>query len=222
MANKQEALPTQQFIDIDSIERDTVRLKSGGLRKIVLVSGTNFSLKSEEEQGIITYAFQGFLNSLNFSVQLFVHSRKLNIDEYLKKLEERELQETNELLKNQIIEYREFVKNLVTQNAIMRKRFFVVVPYDSVQVPAAGSNVSDKLFGWMQSKSAKTAEEKKSEAFEESLQQLDQRVDNIINGLNQMGLRAVPLNNNELLELFYNLYNPATIEKRVNVEIEEK
>lgn len=221
MPNKQEALPSQQFIDIESIESDVVKLKNGALRKILLVSGTNFALKSEEEQGMITYAFQGFLNSLDFSIQFFIHSRKLNIDDYLKKLEDRELQEENGLLKNQVFEYREFIKNLVGQNAIMQKKFFVIIPYDPIQIPKAGLDVADKLLRWVKSKAQKSEIEKKSEAFEESLEQLDRRIDQVANGLNQIGLRAVPLNNDELLELFYNLYNPSTIEKKVDLEINQ-
>jgi len=218
MATKQESLPTQQFVDVRSIEKDTIILKNGGFRKILLVSGTNFALKSEEEQGIITYAFQGFLNSLDFSIQLFIHSRKLNIDDYLKKLEEMELREENELLKNQVAEYREFIKNLVTQNAIMEKRFFITVPYDPIQIPQAGMDLAEKALDWLKFKTAKTSEQKKSENLEESLEQLEKRIDQVISGLNQTGLRAVPLNNDELLELFYNLYNPATIEKKVELE----
>lgn len=221
MAKKSEALPTQQFLDIQSIERNTVKLKSGNLRKVILVSGTNFALKSEEEQGILTYAFQGFLNSLDFSIQIFIHSRKLNIDDYLKKLEQRESQEKNDLLKNQIAEYREFINTIVSQNAIMQKRFFVVVPYDPIQVAKAGMDLAGKLFSWAKSGPAKTAEEKEAEGMEESLQQLDQRVDQVISGLNQMGLRAIVLNDDELIELFYNVYNPATAEKKVDLEISQ-
>lgn len=215
MPQKSEALSTQQFIDLESIEKGAIKLKSGALRKILLVSGTNFALKSEEEQGIITYAFQGFLNSLDFSAQFFIHSRKLNIDDYLKKLEERELQEENSLLKNQISEYREFIKSLVGQSAIMKKRFFVVVPYDPIQIPKAGMDVAEKMLGWLKSKTTQEAAAKKEENLQESLEQLEKRVDQVISGLNQTGLRAVPLNDEELTELFYNLYNPATIEKKV-------
>jgi len=219
MPNNKEALPTQQFIDIESIENDAVKLKSGGLRKILLVSGTNFALKSEEEQGLITYAFQGFLNSLDFSIQIFIHSRKLNIDDYLTGLGERETQEANELLKNQIAEYREFIKAFVSQNAIMQKRFFVSVPYDSIQIPKIGLDLAEKvssLFG-----GGKKNSEQKKQNLEEQLEQFDQRVDQVVGGLNQIGLRAVPLNNDELLELFYNLYNPASKEKQ-GVEIKKE
>ncbi|MBI4992418.1 MAG: hypothetical protein HZB99_04340 [Candidatus Harrisonbacteria bacterium] len=216
MPNREGSLPTQQFIEIESVENDTIKLKGGGLRKIILVSGTNFSLKSTEEQEMITQAFQGFLNSLDFTVQFFIHSRKLNIDDYIKTLEEREIQEENSLLKNQILEYREFVKTVVRENAIMQKRFFVVVPYDPIAVPGAGLNIADALFSW--GKSKKTAQEKKDEKFEESLQQLNARVSQIIDGLNQIGLRAVSLENDELIELFYNLYNPSTVAKKVDLE----
>lgn len=214
---KQESLSTQQFIDLETIENGVIKLKSGALRKILLVAGTNFALKSEEEQGIITYAFQGFLNSLDFSVQFFIHSRKLNIDDYLKKLEERELREENGLLKNQILEYREFIKSLVSQNAIMQKRFFVVVPYDPIQIPKAGLDVAEKMLGWFKSKTAQEAAAKKEEGLQESLEQLEKRIDQVVSGLNQVGLRAVTLNQEELLELFYNLYNPATVEKKVEL-----
>lgn len=216
--NKAEARATQQFIEIESIEDGAIKLKSGSLRKILLVSGINFSLKSEEEQGLILYAFQGFLNSLNFSAQLSVHSRKLNIDDYLAKLEERESAESNQLLKNQILEYREFIRSLVSQNAIMQKRFFVTVPFDPIQIPKTGLAAAEKALSWLKKKSPIETKIKTEESLKENLEQLEQRVDQAISGLNQIGLRAVPLNNDELTELFYNLYNPATVEKKVNLE----
>ncbi len=212
MANTQEAFPTQQFVDVESVENDIVKLKTGGLRKILLVSGLNFDLKSEEEQGMITYAFQNVLNSLNFSLQIFIHSRKLNIESYLSKLERREAEEPNELLKNQIVEYREFIKAFVSQNAIMAKTFFVVIPYDSVQMPQAGIAIVEKITGFFKKKSPVPTAAKTDNS--EQLEQLSLRVDQVISGLNQIGLRAVPLNTEELTELFYNLYNPTAIEKK--------
>lgn len=218
---KQESFPTQQFIDIASIENNLVVLKNGSLRKILLVSGTSFFLKSEEEQGIILYAFQNFLNSLNFTVQIFIHSRKLNVEDYLKKLEGREEQESNPLLKNQIQEYREFIHSFVSQNAIMQKTFFVIVPFDPIQIPKVGLAIADKILGLIKKKKQPDVKEKGENALKENLEQLDQRLDQVINGLNQIGLRAIPLNNDELIELFYNLYNPAAVEKR-NLEITQE
>jgi hypothetical protein len=208
---QQSSLATQQFVNIESIENGIIRLKGGAYRKILIVSGMNFELKSAEEQEMITFAFQGFLNSLDFSIQFFIHSRKLNIENYLKMVKDRENQETNELLKNQIFEYGEFVNSFVSQNAIMSKNFFVVVPFDPVRISEAGGKLKDKIFGVFGGKEPAGSQQKTEQEY---LEQLDQRVNGVVDGLNQIGLRTVPLNDAELSELFYNIYNPSTIEKK--------
>jgi type IV secretory pathway VirB4 component len=222
MPNTKEALPTQKFIEIDRIENGTVILNGGGLRQILMVSGINFDLKSEEEQGLIISLFQGFLNSLNFSVQIFIHSRKVNIEGYLANLEKRESQESNELLKNQIVEYREFIRAFVSENAIMSKSYFVVVPYDPVQLSSQGEAFTSKIFGLLKKKGVESPNKRLPEAnatqervMSEHVEQLTQRSNQVISGLNQMNLRAIPLNDAELVELFYNLYNPEAIEKEL-------
>lgn len=202
-----ETQSTQQFVEIEDVRDGTVVLKNGSLRRVLIVSGINFGLKSEEEQDAITYAYQGFLNSLDFSLQILIHSRKLNIKRYLEKLNERKDKEPNELLGNQISEYIEFVRSFVESNAVMSKTFFVVVPYDPIVIPKGGKKILG-IFGFG-GKSGSPLEEN----FEQKLIQLDQRTDQVIAGLNQTGLRAVPLNDQELIELFYNLYNPETVEK---------
>ncbi len=208
-----EASPVQQFVEIESIENDTLILKSGALRKIVLVSGINFELKSEEEQTLIIFTFQNFLNSINFPLQFFIHSRRLNIGAYLAKMEARESQEPSGLLQRQIAEYREFIKSFVSENAIMEKNFFLVVPYDPVVLPEAVSSFSS-LFKIFSSKSAPRTAPAQGNAREEHMEQLNLRIDQVIAGLNQIGLRAVPLNGDELKELMRNIYNPADIEKK--------
>ena len=199
---------TQQFVDVEDIRDGVVILKNGGLRRVLMVSGINLDLKSEEEQDIILHSFQNFLNALDFSVQFVIHSRKMNIGDYLEKLRDRETAEENELLKNQISEYLEFIKSFVETNAVMAKTFFAVVPYDPIQIPKAGENLIASLKFWGKKS------QNKDEGWEQKTTQLNQRTDTVINGLNQIGLRAVALNNEELIELFYNLYNPATVEKK--------
>ena len=216
---KQESQATQKFIELEGIENGVVVLKDGGLRKILMVAGVNFDLKSEEEQGMITFGYQNFLNSLNFSVQIFIHSRKLNIEDYLARLEERGNQEINELLKNQISEYREFVRSFVSENAIMEKTFFVVVPFDPVQVSAVAEEVTKKLFGLFpgkkpSSEEAMKTQEEKLKLRAKNMSQLELRVDQVVSGLNLIGLQAAPLDNEQTIELFYNLYNPEEIEKK--------
>ncbi|MEE8131704.1 MAG: TraC family protein [Candidatus Paceibacterota bacterium] len=206
---KKQSTSTQQFVDIEDIRDGVIILKNNSLRRVLMVAGINFELKSEEEQNIITYTYQNFLNTLDFSVQFIIHSRKLNIDGYLEKLAERKNQESNELLKNQISEYIEFIRSFVEQNAVMAKTFFAVVPYDPIQILAGG-----KKFLNMFKLGKKIKSSQPEQTLEQKTQQLNHRTDQVINGLTQIGLRIVPLNNEELIELFYNLYNPSAVEKK--------
>jgi len=218
-----ESLSTQQFVDIAEIKNGVVVLKNGGLRKILMVSGINVALKSEEEQNLITYSYQNFLNTLDFSVQFFIHSRRININKYLGKLEERRIQEPNELLKNQISEYTEFIRTFVELNDVMTKTFFAVVPYEAVEIASVAKGlfggIKNSLSGILGTIGLKGVVEEKAprdekQEFEKKLIQLDRRTEIVINGLNQIGLRTVVLNDEELIELFYNLYNPEAIEKK--------
>lgn len=210
---KQESIATQQFVDVVDIKDGVVVLKNGAVRRILMVSGINFDIKSEEEQNIIIYAFQNFLNALDFSCQIVIHSRKMNIEGYLNNLAKKQETEENELLKNQISEYIEFIRSFVEQNAVMDKTFFVVVPYESVNISKAGADILSSLKFW-EKKSIKTEKEKKDEGIEQKIMQVNQRAEQVANGLSQVGLRVVSLNTEESIELFYNLYNPAAIEKK--------
>ncbi len=205
---------TQKFINIESVQANTLILKNGGLRQILMVSGINFDLKSEEEQGLLTYAYQNFLNSLNFSLQMFIHSRRLNIEDYLRRIEGIQTQETNELLKTQLTGYHDFVQSFVSQNPIMAKTFFVVVPFDPIILSTKNAGIFNKIFGIFGKKASTAANPEADQQFQQNLQQLTQRVDEVIGGLNSMGLRSVLLTNEEIVELFYNLYNPEAIEKK--------
>ena len=213
---------TQQVVAIKDVKNGVVVLKNGSLRKVIFVEGINFDLKSEEEQQLITGTYQSFLNSLDFSVQINLHSRKLNIEDYLKNLEKKRDEEPNELLKVQLDEYSEFVKSFVGENAIMAKSFFVVVPYDPVSVPGAGH--AKPFFGKIFSRGKKEPVDSSEPAVASDgkinpihLEQLELRVNQVIDNLRRVGLRAVALNDDELVELYFNCYNPATIEKRGEV-----
>jgi len=204
---------TQQFIDIENIEEDVVILKNSGLRQIVMVSGINLDLVSEEERNTTLHLYQNFLNSLDFPTQFLIHSRKFNIENYLKNIDELEKNETNSLLKNQIFEYKQFIKSFVEQNDIMSKMFLVVIPFNPISLMPKSGLFS--FFNFKKKKEDKTdklntiAEQEKQINF----RQLRGRTDQVIDGLQSVGLRAVALNNEELIELFYNFYNPENTEK---------
>lgn len=207
---KEESLPSQDFIAINEIKNDVVYLKNGGIRKVLLVSGINTELKSEDEQNTVYYLFQNFLNSIDFPLQLAVHSRKLNVQGYLEYLETRRAAETNELLKSGIEEYIEFIKSFVQENAIMTKNFFVVVSYNPL-ISSSKTGLINSI-GFVGKKMGMD-DKQKNEA--EQIAQLAQRTDQVISGLHGIGLRAIALNTSELTELFFNLYNPETIEKKI-------
>lgn len=210
MAQAPTTQATQKFVDVEAVRDGVVLLKGGGMRRILLVAGINFELKSEEEQNIITYMYQNLLNSLDFPVQFLIHSRKMNIDAYLEKLNEIKDRETNELLKNQIEEYVTFVKSFVESNAIMSKTLFVTVPYESVSLAKSSAGLLGGLFG---ARDKKRQHDEEEQSFAQKLAQLEQRTEQVISGLTQIGLRVVPLNDEEITELLYNLYNPQSVEK---------
>lgn len=206
----------QDLVAVEKIERNTVVLKDGSFRKILMVSGVNFSLKSQTEQEMITGAYQNFLNSLDFPIQIIVHSRKINIQKYLDDLEKRREAELSPLLQNQIAEYRDFVGKFVEENAIMEKTFLVSVPwYPPVAGKKATAGAFSKLpfFGKKRGKEAPAAAPKESANLVEELPQLDQRVDQIIEGLFAIGIEAIVLSDEQLVELFYNFYNPGSVER---------
>ena len=213
MADKKETQPTQQFVEVAGTKNGVLILKNGGLRQIFAVSGLNFELKSEDEQESIIFSYQSFLNTLNFSIQIFIHSRKVNIEAYVESLNKLQAKETNPLLKTQVGEYREFIRSFTNENAIMNKSYFVVVPFDPVRIP--GKTNKSGLLGLLGKKKNKEAQTKAEDvSLEKSLSQLAQRTEGVIAGLNQIGLRTVAINDDEAIELFYNLYNPDMTEKK--------
>ncbi|OGF82389.1 hypothetical protein A3B18_03530 [Candidatus Giovannonibacteria bacterium RIFCSPLOWO2_01_FULL_46_13] len=215
---KLNARSSQEFVPIREIRDGIVVLKNGGLRMILMASSLNFSLKSAEEQEATIYQYQNFLNSLDFTVQFFIQSRKLNITPYLETLKEAEKNQLNELLKIQTREYIEFIKNFVETSNTVTKSFYAVVPYDppAFETP---KGALDSLLGIF---SGKKNEVKKipDEKFEEYKTQIFQRVDTVAQGLTSAGVRVAPLNTDELVELYYSLFNPGEIEKGRAPEIQ--
>jgi len=169
-----------------------------------MVSSLNFALKSEEEQNAIIYQFQNFLNSLDFSIEIVVQSRRLNITGYLNKLKELEEAQENELLKIQTAEYQKFIRDLITGGAIMSKNFFVVVPFTLIEIP--GMKAVKGVLG--KQPTAILSEEQ----FQRAKTQLWQRMEFVALGLRRCGLQCIPLNTSELIELFWSLYHPEEAE----------
>jgi hypothetical protein len=201
---------SQDFIPIREIRDGVVVLKDNGLRGVVMTSSVNFALKSADEQNAIIYQFQNFLNSINFSIQIFTESRRLDIRPYIALLEKVAKGQENDLLQVQTREYIEFIKSFTTSVNIMTKSFFIVVSYE----PAIIQN-KNSMFSYF-SKSSDSVKQK-SENFEENRTQLLQRMEVVMAGLTRIGVRAVPLGTEELVELYYKLFNPGDTEKPINL-----
>jgi hypothetical protein len=177
-----------------------------------MTSSVNFALKGEDEQKSIIYQFQNFLNSINFDMQIFVQSRNLDIRPYISLLQDRLKVQTDDLMKVQIREYMKFVQTFTEQADIMTKRFFIVIPYTPMNVNA--KKVGLGLFG---SKKSATEQKRDSDNFIESKTQLIQRVDVVISGLGRTGVRSVQLGTEEIIEVFYQLFNPGEAEKPLTI-----
>lgn len=211
---------TEKFVDIETIKDDCVILKDGSLRAVVMVSGINFDLLSDAEQEIVLNAYQNLLNGLDFSLQILIHSRKINLDSYLRQIKEIEANEVNELLKLQIQEYYNFINELVKTTNIMTKRFYIVVPYSPSLISTSSSvNPLSQIFQKLPlpfGKKAKTVQENESNKeieFTNNKMQLYHRISAVVSALKQMGLNAIRLKNPELIELYYNFYNPEKQER---------
>jgi type IV secretory pathway VirB4 component len=194
---------TQDFVPVKEVRDGIVVLKDGNLRAILLASSINFALKSEDEQTAFIVQFQNFLNSLDFSTQIFVQSRMLDIRPYIATLEVEYKKQLDDLMRIQIREYIQFIKSFTEAANIMTKNFFVVVPYSPSVIPAQtqGSILSRMMGG-----NKNPANENRT--FEEHVSQLEQRIAIVQQGLIRTGVRTVQLGTEEAIELLYKMFNP--------------
>lgn len=194
---------SQRHLPIAEIRDGVVVMKDGTLRAVLITSSINFALKSEEEQNALISAYVGFLNSIDFPLQIVVQSRKLQIKQYLENLGKIEREQRNDLLRVQIADYRAFIAELVEIGEIMTKRFYIVVPYD----PA--SNQKKSFWSRLQEVFRPAAAVRiKEKLFQERKYELDTRVRAVISGLSSMSLQVAQMDTQALIELYYSTYNP--------------
>ena len=207
---------SQQLIDIQNIKDGVIILKNKALRAVLMVSSLNLALKSQEETQAINQAFQNFLNSLDFPIQILVQSRKLNIKTYLDDLNQKSRKQENELLRIQTQEYAQYIESLVEMANIMNKNFFIIVPFSAIETKS--ESLPSKILNIIKP-SKKTVFTQSN--FLRYKEQLWQRTEFIAAGLSSMQIAAKPLNTQELIELFYNLYNPGVSPMPGLVEVEQ-
>ncbi len=199
---------TQLHLKIGEIRDNTLVLKNGGLRVVLKTSSINLNLKSEPEQNAVIYSYQNFLNMLEFPIQIVVRSKKLDIDNYIEKLKKLGVKQSNPLLQKQTFEYVEYISRLVEYADIMEKEFYVVIPQDPYRAESKGllKTFLENIFP--QDTVAKIKQ--RHNEFEQLKKSLTSRVNTVRSGLENCNLRVTELNTQELIELFYEVYNPQT------------
>jgi len=195
---------TQEFLEVQDIREGVLILKNNSIRGIMAVSSINFALKSDEEQTAIIYAFQNFLNSLDFFCQIVIQSRNINITPYLDSLKDLEEKQTNALLREQIASYRDFIKQMIVGDLIMTKNFYIVIPYNLMEIFGV-KGVSKKFSSDEPTKRGQTLTD---EEFQRCKTQLWQRMEYVAMGLRRCGLEAIPLTTPEIIELFWAIHHP--------------
>jgi len=209
------AKATQDFVPIKEIRDGIVVLKSGEICAIVLANSINLLLKSEDEQKATVLQFQNFMNTLDFPIQISIQSRKLDIRPYLLLLENRMKVQNEPLLKIQTREYIEFIKSFSESVSIMTKSFFVVVPYTHIKLNSSDAGFLKGIFSQKNKKEAQAA---KQLDFEEKRSQIEQRISVVQQGLSSCGIKSAQLGTEEIVELFYKVFNPGELEGKIKLE----
>jgi type IV secretory pathway VirB4 component len=184
------------------IASGVIIMKDGSLRMAMMVSATNFELRSEQEQDALTVGYQNFLNSLEFPIQIVIQSRRINLNPYLKKLDDQRAQTSNELIGLQLDSYSDFLRRLLTLANIMTKKFYIIIPYTPPVLKR------DSIVAQLMQNVGRQVKNVEITNFNHYYKELAQSARVVASGLNSLGLRAVQLNTQELIELYYNTYNP--------------
>lgn len=212
--------PTQDFIPIKDIRSGVMVLNNGDLRMVLMTSSLNFGLKSTDEQAAIILQFQNFLNSLEYPIQIFIQSKRLDVRPYLQMLEEREKVQLTDAMKIQVHEYIGFIREFTGRTNIMSKTFFIIVPYTArIKLGQSGGKSGAGLLSGIMPGGNKGVARKPSteelQNFEEARMQLEQRVSIVEQGLGRCDIRTTRLGTEEITELFYKKFNPGELDASV-------
>ena len=191
---------TQSFVEIEEIKDDIVLMKDYSAVVVIEVGAVNFWLLSTEEQSAMIYAYSSLLNSLSFPTQILILSKKMDVSSYLDYLEGKITHQPVELMKRRLQSYKEFIKTIVKKNTVLEKRFFFVVPFSTLEMGVSGVNTKSLNKEYVVSR-AKTS--------------LYPKRDHLIRLLSKIGLRASVMQRQELIELYFNLYNSSPTGRRL-------
>lgn len=189
---------TQEFVEIQDVVDDIVLLRGNAAAVIIEVGAVNFYLLSSEEQNSMIYAYSGLLNSLSFPVQIVILSKKMDISNYLEHLKIKIQKQRSPVLIKQLESYQEFIKTVIKKNSVLEKRFFFVVPFNPLEMGASGMQALSKEYVVSRAKTS-----------------LYPKRDHLLRLLAKIGLRANSAQKQDVVELFYNVYNPSAVGRQL-------
>lgn len=200
---------TQNTLQIAEIRDGIVIMNDGSFRAVLACQSVNFDLMSPEEREAVEYSYQGFLNSLYFPIQIFIRSSKVDMRPYIEKLDKIRSEHDNMLLALLMEDYINYMSDIAMQTNIMDKRFYVVVPFfkvvDAQKAVQASKSFMTNIFGKREEKVTINEQD-----LESAKTELRNRIQSVMAGLQQSGVQSVPLDTQELIELYYDAYNPDT------------
>jgi len=200
---------TQENIDIEDVTNNIVILKDGAASMVLQVSAVNFNLLSEEEQDAIIYAYAALLNSLSFPIQILIRSQKKDITNYVKLVESQETRQLDPILKHRITQYRQFIEKIVKERNVLDKRFYVVIPFYRTELGLTSSTASHLM---PLPKKKSTLPFDKNYIIQKALNSLEPKRDHLLRQFARLGLSVRQLATQELIQLFYTIYNPDAAE----------
>lgn len=196
---------TQEFLQIEDLVDDLILLRDGGAAIIIETPAVNFGLLSEEEQDALIYAYASLLNSLSFPLQIAIISKRMDISSYIELVASEETKQINPVLRERLRRYREFILSIVKENKVLEKRFYLVIPFSSLEL---GIKTTFKRKG-------KKLPFAKDYILSRAKTALFPKRDHLLRQLGRIGLKGKQLNTQELVELFYNVYNPTITGERL-------
>src|SRR3989344_308303 len=197
---------TQQHLNIEDIQSDLLLLKNGAAAMVLQTSAVNFGLLSEPEQDAIIYTYAGLLNSLTFPIQILIRSQRKDISHYLDLLKQQQLRVASPVHRLQIDKYRRFVESLVKEGNILDKKFYIVIPFSALELGIATTTKTSLNF--FKSKKTSALPFPKDYIIQRAKTNLEPKRDHLIHQLNRIGLRSRALTTPELIQLFFDIYNP--------------
>ena len=200
---------TQEHLPIEDVVDGIVMMKDGSCSSVLSVSSVNFDLLSEQEQSALVFAYGGIINSLNFPIQIIIQSHAKDVSSYLKNLQNMEEKQINPQLKERIKQYRKFIEETVKKNEVLSKSFYIAVNFSSLELGMKSGGVKG-IQMFLQKNNNKELPFTKEYILEKAKASLEPKRDHLIRLFSRLGLEIEPLNNKELIDLFYRTYNEET------------